>query len=505
MSNQRWSGSTSRKILRRIVVEGSLILQTPVHFGSGESDDVSDMPLLVDPRDGKTPLLTGTSIAGALRSYLRSRELGYRQPFPPVSTEDNKAERLHAINRERKSAAVQLFGALRMDDEGEQSPLIIEDCYPSSGLIELRTGVSLDPETRTAREDFLYNAQFWQAGLQFPLRLELLVCKGDDETRLRRALASALSGFQDGEIHLGARKRRGFGRCQVKEWQVIDYDLSNPNGLLGWLKQDRAIQLLGNNIFELLKVGDPIPDSREYFSIDATFKLEGGMLIRSGSSAPYGADAYHLHSSRPGYIDPLPAISGTSLAGAVRSRALRIAKTIGVKQPIVMIDQLFGPLIPKGSSKNLSPAASQLWVEESCIENALPAKDEPNQNRVKIDRFTGGAYPAALFNEQPVFGLNETSVQFHMKLVSPEKTQIGLLLMVLKDLCTGDLPLGGTTGIGRGRLMGKGSILKYKLKDAPLEEWEFHQEKDHLIFNQGDPQRLETMFVQALMEEIDHG
>jgi len=38
---------------------------------------------------------------------------------------------------------------------------------------------------------------------------------------------------------------------------------------------------------------------------------------------------------------------------------------------------------------------------------------------------------------------------------------VGLLLLLLKDLWTGDLPLGGESSVGRGRLKGKTASLVY--------------------------------------------
>src|SRR5438552_7411936 len=78
MPRPSWSGDVSRKIVRRIVVEGDLVLQTPAHFGNGDGNDLVDMPLLTDPLEDKIPLLTGASIAGALRGYLHEREHGFR-------------------------------------------------------------------------------------------------------------------------------------------------------------------------------------------------------------------------------------------------------------------------------------------------------------------------------------------------------------------------------------------------------------------------------------------
>ena len=108
MIEGRWSEKYARQIVERIVIEGDLVLETPAHFG-GEDAEGSIMALLVDPVDGHSPLLTGASIAGALRSYVWSRESGYGQ------------------TQISDSLTAELFGGARADDDGEQSRLIIDD------------------------------------------------------------------------------------------------------------------------------------------------------------------------------------------------------------------------------------------------------------------------------------------------------------------------------------------------------------------------------------------
>ncbi len=102
-----------------------------------------------------------------------------------------------------------------------------------------------------------------------------------------------------------------------------------------------------------------------------------------------------------------------------------------------------------------SPQSSRVITEESVVEGGRDLV----QSRVKIDRFTGGAFPAALFSEQPVFGGAGTTLKLNLTLRNPEPAEIGLLLLVLKDLWTGDLPLGGESSVGRGRLQGTRSHL----------------------------------------------
>jgi hypothetical protein len=57
MRNGHWSDSLARGIRQRLVIEGDLILQTPAHFGNGDGDDLTDMPLLLDPLTERCPLL----------------------------------------------------------------------------------------------------------------------------------------------------------------------------------------------------------------------------------------------------------------------------------------------------------------------------------------------------------------------------------------------------------------------------------------------------------------
>ncbi len=480
MTRQFWSPETSRRIITRIVVEGDLVLQTPAHFSNGDTDELTDMPLLVDPLDSKTPLLTGASIAGALRAYLRERERGYGQ---------------HA---DRSSASVLLFGSLKGDDEGEQSPLIIEDALGKPGTfgIEMRDGVGIDPKSRTAREDRLFDLQLWQAGTTFSLRFELLIRESDDADALKRALATALMGFNDGGITLGARKRRGYGRVTVAGWRVKTYDLTQADGLLDWIRNgDKPLTSMKSvsDIKTALGVRALMDDHRKFFHINATFLLDGSLLIRSGSGQDdRGPDMVHLHTRQANGARK-PILSGTSLGGALRARALKIANTLDANgRAQTLIDEMFGVEMRQG----VQPKASRVVVTETVVQNA---RTDLVQNRVSIDRFTGGARETALFSEQPAFGGNDTTLTVDIRLINPKDHEIGLLLLLLKDLWTGDLPLGGESSVGRGRLKGKRVILTYQSDQIPR-TWEIIANGQGLIIS-GDRDALER-FVTVLNQHL---
>lgn len=472
-------------IAKCIIVRGTLILDTPTCLGSGDADSPTDLALLRDSVSD-CALLIGSSIAGALRSYLREYEHGY-------GVEEQKGDR-----------ATRLFGGTRRDPDGEQSPLIINDAIGSIiPTVELRDGVEIDPITGTAKPGHKYDLELLAAGTKFPLSFELLVEKDKnpgEQQALIHDLASALQGLEKGEIGIGMKKRRGFGRCHVEEWQVWNFNLEDSGDRTSWLNFEHwQAGLLPNyptysSIATALGVSlENENDKRARFIIHATFQLVGSLLIRSGQDSTGRApDVVHLKSHRNNELKPV--LSGTSLAGVLRHRAERIVKTLGSCSPIV--DKLFGYVVGKQSQ------ASRLVVRETEITKAT----ELVQNRIAIDRFTGGAYHGALFDEQPIFG---GDVTIEIELRNPEEYEIGLLLLLLKDLWTQDLPVGGESSIGRGRLKGIKADLIHHHPDNPR-QWEILEEKGKLhITDKADKSRLEESvrhelegYVKALLQRL---
>lgn len=449
-----WSAERSRHIVRRLLVEGDLVLQTPACLGNGDAEDQVDMPLLVDALEQERPLLTGASLAGALRSFLREWEHGYGKPAAP------------------DSLTVKLFGGNPGDPDGVQSALIVEDVLGSDQGVERRQEVGLDPRSRTSAGDRLFDRELWTAGTRFPLRLELLIEEEADASALRQALATALHGLEQGAIALGARKSRGYGRCLVTEWRVREFDLARPESFLDWIAEgDRPLEsssvTRGATACEALQVGSLPADRRHRFCLLATFEVDGSLLMGGESSAD-GPDKRHVHSARPGFAAPPPVMTGTGLAGALRARAQAIATTLSVSQERadVLVDMLFGPrTIRRGGSAWASPLrVAEVVIDEGC--------DDWVQFRTRLDRWTAGVLPGALFNAQPVSG---GILVMALELRQPTPPAIGLLLLLLKDLWQGDLALGSELGSGRGRLIGREARLDLIEGDTTPRRWTFQR------------------------------
>ncbi|MEG4496160.1 RAMP superfamily CRISPR-associated protein [Microcoleus sp. F10-C6] len=474
-------------IAKRIIVRGTLILDTPTCLGSGDAESPTDIALLRDSVSD-CALLTGASIAGALRNYLREYQHGY-------GVEEQKGDR-----------ATRLFGGTRRDPDGEQSPLIINDSISSTiPTVELRDGVEIELTTGTAKPGHKYDLELLAAGTEFTLSFELLIEKNKAQTEqqaLINDLALALRGLEQYETGIGMKKRRGFGRCHVKEWQVWNFNLEYASDRTSWLNFEHwhtglfADRETYSSIATALGVSlENENDKRDRFLIHAEFKLLGSLLIRSGQDSTGRApDVVHLKSHRPDQSDSVPVLSGTSLAGVLRHRAERIVNTLGGNSTLVK--DLFGFVEEKEAK------SSRLVVHEKVIEKA----NELVQNRIAIDRFTGGAYHGALFDEQPIFGGDETIVTIELELRKPEKHEIGLLLLLLKDLWTSDLPVGGESSIGRGRLKGKNATLTWyqggrenELKRE--EKWTISQKDESQALEVSDPHRLQK-FVDELVDEV---
>lgn len=468
---------------QRIYIRGKLVLDTPAHLGCGEAGTFIDMPLQTDPLTGKA-LLTGASLAGALKNHLR----------------------IVGLDQEAES----LFGQVIEGENGTsfESWLVVEDAISSDFQVETRDGVSIRSDTRTAEDKKKYDFDLLQAGTTFDIGFELILPSKDSP--FLPYLVTALLALQEGKILIGKRKRRGFGKCHVENWNVWKCEPgSNVDVLLAWLETwplPEKSKDSGTDIVHLLGPGAAAAVNDSWCHLEADFTLASPILIRSTAQKEAVAgspsrlpDFQHLHSRRGKSLQPI--ISGTSLAGILRARTVQIANTLGFKG-VEKANALFGlsptrrPPGQQGQPKNKTWVASRVWVEESVIqfgEEGKPVGEETFvQSRVMIDRFTGGAHEGALFSEQPVFPHRQACVHLAIHLDVRREWEIGLLMLLLKDLWTGDLRIGGESSVGRGRLKGTRAVLRYK-----DQEWEWIQAGQGIHFVKGEPQSLQAYLDQS--------
>ena len=436
-----------RRFRARWVLQGTVELVSAAHLGGTPEDGGVDAPVLRD-RIERKPLLTGTSLGGALRAYLADLLGGY------ATGQAGEPEQVAC-----------LFGLPRGAEHGTQSPLIVFDALGElpGKRTEIRDGVAIDPATGTAEEHKKFDLEVLPPGTAFTVRTDLLVpdtCGEQGERELLGLLAAALAGLAPGGITVGARGARGLGAVQAREWRAHRFDLTSARGWLAWLTSDHeqplpaAIPPATSPDKALQHAGgrpEPLPaDRRRRVVAEVTLTFRGGLLVRSPASTPDAPDVAHLTSAGS------PVLPGTSLAGALRTRLLRIARVVRARHGDAerWVTDLLGTRLAGGGTRldaasSLQP--SRLRVSESPLQDGRRVR----ASRVRIDRFTQGVVQGALFDEEVQDG---GTVTVRMELRDPRDGEVGLLLLGLKDLIDGDLPLGGTVAAGRGVATGRARV-----------------------------------------------
>lgn len=426
----------ARLLAARWVIQGRLTLVTALHLGGDESDAV-DMPVLRDGRTG-SPLLPGTTLAGALRNALADRLVGYGEREPDEVSG--------------------LFGGRRGDDDGAQSPLVVFDAigeFPDGAGFEIRDGVAISPATGIAEDHKKYDFEVLPASTTFPVRVDLLVAPDVDEAQLVAQLAAALDALSHGDSGFGARRTRGLGKVRAA-WVSRRYDLGAKQGWLDWARSHHqpALPTSLASIHDAIAAawkGSPLErlsDARSLVTIRMRLRVKHDILVRSAGTTPEAPDVVHLRSG------DAPVLPGTSLAGVMRAQALRIAKLVRAEHGDAerWIDRLFGPRFEgRRAGPGFEPRASRLRVGEAGITQS----SQQRQARIAIDRFTGGVVDGALFDEQPEVG---GAVNVTLELRDPQPGELGLVLLVVKDILDERLPVGGTSSVGRGFLSGTATV-----------------------------------------------
>jgi len=434
------------RIIERIFAEGVWLAESGLHTGGEKDGSTSGVDMVLQRDASNRFFIPGSSIAGAARNALARRFLRHSDYETGIRHEPPELRAL--------------FGFAHHDD-GFASALIVEDA-PAAGTPRacVRDGVRIQSTTGVAAHGHKYDFEVLPAGTAFAMRFQLVVHRTPSPDVNAAALfdwfAEMLRAFQrqgdrEAPIRLGARTRRGLGLGAVKQWRInrLMMDATHRGDVLAWLRQapERCEAV---NLDQLgVRPQPPEGAGERFFEIQTTLKLKTSLLIRSAGVKPGQPDTLHLTEAGAALLP------GTSLAGILRHRVERIAKTVGIDP--VIVDRMFGPHGTGPDSHNLF--ASRVWVSENTLANGGLLQ----QGRVAIDRFTGGARDAALF-EEAAFWPQQTG--FHVKnvtirLVEPKPQEAWLLLLAFKDLWTGDLPLGGESSIGRGVCTGVSAVLRH--------------------------------------------
>jgi len=450
----------------KIILKANLELISPLMIGSGESE-ISDRDILLN-KEGK-PFIPASSFMGKLYNELSSDKK--KKYFGQKKAGENDK------NEEENKAESSKFE--------HQSYIICDDLHLSDDSVKntaIRDGIRINPETGLVEKETKFDYQVLEPGNHFALEMSINVEPDDNYNDCKELMKNIVNVLSNRQFALGGKTSSGFGNLQAQNIKVMEYDFADKKQAAAYLLKKETENLFSEYIEENPMLNDE-------FRINASFQIVNSFLIRSYSKTPYGSDATQI---KCGDKFVLP---GTSLRGALRARAQKILNLLweNKKDEVDMfIAALFGTTSLE--KKNEYSVPSSLYVSETVIDNV---KCEM-QNRIQIDRFTGGTIESALFDSMPVFPVPNDEAQLvnlTLTIHKPLPSQKGLLLLLLKDLYTSELPIGGEKNVGRGLLKGTKATVTNGDKSIHFSDFEDIDEATQKLFNQ---------YIEALISKSDN-
>lgn len=403
-----------------LIFSGIITLQSPLIIGSGDNEK-TDNDVIKDKQG--VPFIPATSFAGILRHQLLRFSKNYDKYFG--------------------------------DKEFEQSRFRFSDllCVNLSE-IKVRDGIRINKSRGIVEEGGKFDFEVVERETSFSFKIEFPY-HPDEREEVIKLFRLIKTLIDTGYLRIGAKTNNGFGVLKITEYQCSDYNLKDRKELSYFL-QDKHLK---NVTIE------PIPLTINISELKMVGRIIDSFIIRDYSEY---ADSESLKS-----LDK-PVITGSSIKGAIRSRAEKIVNTLN-KSPEI-IKNIFGDV----SENEKTAQKGKIRFKEVLISKYT----EEVQNRIKINRFTSATINTALFDSMPLFfDDNSEFIELTIEVVNPKKEEIGLILLALKDLYTGDIALGGEKSVGRGRVDGQLIQLNLDNNKIEIKKGKPVEERERAIIN----------------------
>ena len=490
-----------------------LVTDAPLH--SGGIDEVVDRRR--DPEDRTTvarrfardghgrPVLTGRSVKGALRAACQ-RFL--EEPGDAVRLTKRDLQQLWGDDGTRGAGSAAPLRASAITVHTVELPTEgYEGNEEHKIMLPTRMGNAIDRYWGSAGDTALFKHEYLPRGKELALTItaeaglpdDVEVPQGDvappGPEQVEKLFALIIGLIKDGRVAFGGRQNAGWGRVALsdseKAWRLTKAEPGSRAGLEEWLSGagGRSVDVApvdcggsGRMRIEItwdsptgILVAEPQDDG-------SGEGVDAGAADGSPGEAE-GADSEETKPARPlragpEETDPI-VLPGSSVRGALRTRATRIARTIllakkdpstvadwsgaGVHEQLAqdpsLVRDLFGSTTHRGALTVLDTLAAEDGPSRKVTHNAG-------------DRWTGGVADGLLYSEEVYdstwnsivleldldrlltnakAGLEETSGQEDSQGEDRSRAAFCLLGLVLAELAAGTLPLGsrGTRGMGQ--------------------------------------------------------
>lgn len=372
------------------------VCRTPLRTGSVEGDTET----VLKNRNG-IAFVQGTSLAGAMRSWLRESKY--------------------------QSFEEKLFG-----NQLSNGQLIISDgLFAEEAVKKVRPRLRINGALGSADRGGKFDTAHIETGSVFHFTITWL---GDfskqegndakDEADELTVIEAMLSAIQSGEVLFGGQKTNGFGQVNLTV-KKRSYQMKNP--------EDRAAWLADSNDGKLLSLSDNLPGNQVVFTIKG--RLDS-LLVKEAAAEQMKEGSITENIKENGIV----VIPGSSIKGAIRGRIAAIVNLMGLDYRLH--EEMFGRGAEKGKDEDSGKPGS-IYFPDVRLFNV----QERKISRIRVNRFTGGVMRGGLFSEEPVCG------DVEIKVFAPDRPETcGLLLYAFRDLGLGLYGIGSGGSIGRGYL-----------------------------------------------------
>ena len=464
--------SCQEKIAGRLFIYADLRLLSPLLIGQGETYEEGGVDIKVLKDKEGSPYIPGTSLAGILREKLAQYNNGKLMDY--------------------------LFGSDEVDDSetaGCQSSINILDVPLQKAEIQVRDGIRIDTITGVVAEHAKYDFEVVERGAGGKLTIEMILRNvhiNAETGQIRDDIAQGLSmvaGVLQNGFEAGAKTTVGLGKIGCENIKLYYYDFHKKEAVKAWLTGAKQNPAKSEFLYQLPET--KWEQDQEKMIVDVDLSLRSSLLVRNYVFK--GQDKADKISAIPMESKGEYLIPGTSVKGVLRNHAAYILRRLGIaeEEAINMLDGLMG-YMPKegaGAEEKNTKIKSRFLVKEVIFSKKSQGISAFAQRRNRIDRFTNGTVDAALFATKPLWkNGNGAPVHVHFEIEQCNKNgnwEAGLALFLLKDLCTGNIAIGGEKSIGRGTLQGEKAIIQFANKT-----WELDGKGTAV---QGDAAELERM------------
>ena len=440
----------------RHLAQLTIELDSPLTVGCGCPTIMTDSPVLTDING--LPYIPGTSVAGVIRHTLLA-----------MDGEDNAEYGSEIIKeifgyQERNSgegSKIIFTDAVMIGQDGQPMDGIQEinrssEFYSLFDYLPIRQHVCIN-EKGVGQDGGKFDNEVVYKGTRFMFEIELYA--EVDSTSVFQQILKVLC-YES--FRIGGGTRNGYGKIHVVKCMTANLDLTKPIDLERYLSKSSSL-LADWQWDEDIPLCPIAPTDKwmkytlELHPLDF-FSFGSGMGDEDSDSIPVAESVICWNNDNTPFVKhhqvlvPTTSIKGTlshRIAYRYNQQVKVFAGKNDVKAENVAVKTLFGST---GSSdqdmQRGNVLMSDIYIDDS---------KQKQFDHVKIDVFTGGAFPGALFQEKCTDGRGVVcclELDVTKEAVKDENIRKALE-RALMDVCEGLLPLGGIVNRGNGIFNGK--------------------------------------------------